>query len=342
LHIYQGPTYDSNVICTAADGTLIDMSRTTTNGIQECINYGHAKRYGSVYLHAGVNTYINVHGPVILPASSKFKFIQEGLWNYAGPEDQSAIIIDSHIDSEIRLGTIVYSGNKAAIEFRPTTFEDGAISITDLTFYVQGVFNNHGSGVGVWFNGANGGFTYNDFNLGLQIGGFQNSVKMTGTPSFAYNKVFIGHIAGSRSPGDFAPAGIDVSAQSVGNEWTVSSENLGSEFLANSPIRTAGTNDVWNVNIIGGKGAPSLTILPGANGNHFNIVRLDNGYADLSSNQQVFEYLTRGDISGLRTVGIGTTEPRAPLDVRGRIRADELCIGSTCLTESKLKTLLGQ
>ena len=50
LHIYQGPTYDSNVICTAADGTLIDMSRTTTNGIQECINYGHAKRYGSVYI----------------------------------------------------------------------------------------------------------------------------------------------------------------------------------------------------------------------------------------------------------------------------------------------------
>jgi len=265
------------------DGTVLTTTGSTTQGLQEAINYACEHGF-DLKVSGGQVCHKNGQNPAIIMCTSRLVIpplelanIEVGATlNFCGPSPQAeAVIFDSIMASRIIFsGQIVVSaGWGCGVKFKPRTElpcdQNGPI-ITASKINLPSVIMTGGTGVCIDFDAQLGGISGNIFEiLEPNNGAIGIRVTASATTLFDGNHLVIreihacttGIVAGNLAHG----------ARVLGNTWTCSicPKSIGAEIF--------GQNERWSISVDDREGTPAcgFTLNPGACHQIIDVLRHD-------------------------------------------------------------------
>lgn len=143
------------------DGTVMDISSSTTDGLQEALTYAATNRV-SLYAFGGGGAVISCTSAIAVPALQNARiWLDVGTINFDATVTGAGFSFDSCMQVDFYLsGQIVYAGDTSCVYFYPQngTPVDNLTSIIDSRFYMTSavVIGGAGTAACVAFNTANG------------------------------------------------------------------------------------------------------------------------------------------------------------------------------------------
>jgi len=304
------------------NGTEIDISSSTTGGLQEAINYAvtHCHPFwvngGGRYSAPGVNV-IHCSTTLEIPPLELATIIIENVTiNFPGSlGSDPGVRFDSCMQVYFRMdGQIVYGGTGTALEFnvRNALPYDGVKSLGASTFHFPTIW---GGTNGVYFRPVDGPIGENTFTF-QEINHCERAIFVLSTnddSTFYHNRIVAPLMQGPQDANKpFVLIGGSANTHVKYNEWHLSSHAI---LNGQRAISTYETGGLYFGSISSDLGVPSDAIFleSTATGNQFFMGTMEGGYsAHANSANNIIRY--QDTIYG--NVGIDT-DPNASLDIGG-------------------------
>lgn len=273
------------------DGTTLNTTGTTTQGLQEAINYATANNaelevVGAAASNATSQLVIQCNSTLTFPPIEVGKIRINGVTLNFGITSGPMITFDSMMVADIDFsGSQLVCANSAVdgILFKPsnnlpcdvqTTMTSGIVKTPPIWI------GNNTTGYGIKFDGSLGAITNVDLDIGEIVGGAYGIVTVPSTHGFINNEIRARYVHQHTTAGILDASAADAAA-CYGNIWRV---RIAPKTGAVG-IDTYASDNLWEASIVNNEGQPTVGIKfeTGANGNRYRIAR-NNATTPVSDN----------------------------------------------------------
>jgi len=205
------------------DGDEINISGTTTNGLQEAIDYCTTN---NMALHIHGSDVMQIRSTITIDARQNnmdLCWYGGGVLNYtSGIGTEPGIVINSSYKGNDRFNcTIAYRGSGSAVVFKPEdpVPTDRVTSIWTYEFYAHEIYCPDGNAYAVEFDTTDGAISNaNHFRFQLIDAG--NAFKWTGSNGFSHNRVIVDAMLNNVADANSNPA-FNINKNASANEWWI-------------------------------------------------------------------------------------------------------------------------
>lgn len=338
VHMVHNDTASAWVVY-KPDGTILDAPASTSQGLQEAINFAQQNAY-PLYVHGGgvtppaygssARARILVSQPLTIPTGwgNSYYFYGADLW-WLGANNVDFITFESMDYTTFHFeGQIAYNGNQSAVRFNPTANNgESFIGVTSSNIHIGTIAITNPStgavegthGIGVRFTSSqnmsvsapngNGLTVNNNFHFG-EINGGLVGVQIddpTGTGSFILNKVTSPAIHGQGSYGVTVGQSAASNAKVYGNVMDLTLAPTGGSVIG---VSVWSQKDIYRLAI--NSGATGVYLNTSAAQNIFTIAH-NNATVPLTDNATVKSNIllspTRTNLTSLNVNSLTASMP---------------------------------